>query len=129
MQMLGFFVDHFAATSHFKSCHDGIGGVSKGGMKKAVCFGIVIESAAHLVRYLESILTNVGGEGEDRKKYFATWSQYCVLRVHVKLVGPTDICRPVVTPTGIAGTAKLYHFTAEGRAGTKFPKPLEARAR
>ena len=33
---LGFVVvHHFAATSHFKGCHDGIGGVAKNGMKRA----------------------------------------------------------------------------------------------
>ena len=78
-----------------------------------------------MVRFQESFFRNVGGEGEDMEKYFATWSPYRIQRVHVKLVGPTDIYRPVVTLTGIIGTAKLYHFTAEGPTGTKVPKPAE----
>ena len=127
MRMLGFLVDHhFAVTLHFKGCHDGISGVSKNAMKKAVCFGIVIESAAHVAQFLDSAFRNVSGEGENMGKYFATWSPYRIRRVHVKLVGPTDIYRPVVTLTGITGTAKLYHLTAEGPAGTKVPNPAEA---
>ena len=36
---IGFFVDHhFAATSHFKGCHDGLGGFAKNAMRRREMF-------------------------------------------------------------------------------------------
>ena len=129
-RILGFSVDHhFAATLHFKGCHDGIGGVSKNAVKKAVCFGIVIESAAHAVTFLETFFRNVGGEGEDMEKYFATWSPYRIRRVHVKPVGPTDIYRPVVTLTGITGTANCTTSRQRARLKPRSRNPPKGRAR
>ena len=35
VRQIGFFIDHhFLATSHFKGCHDGIGGVAKNAMRR-----------------------------------------------------------------------------------------------
>ena len=39
VRQIGFFVDHhFAATSHFKGCHDGLGGFAKNAMRRRKLF-------------------------------------------------------------------------------------------
>ncbi|CAM9655297.1 unnamed protein product [Ectocarpus sp. 4 AP-2014] len=55
----------------------------------------------------------VGEEG--MRKYFATWSPYRMRKVHVDLIGKTEIYRPNSTLTGIEGTHKMYHSLRGGQ--------------
>ena len=90
---LGFIVEHhFAATSHFNGCHDGIGGVIKRAMRESELRNKVITGADGVVEFVEKYFAHVGKE--DLAKYFATWSAYRIRRVHVKLIGPKAIYRP-----------------------------------
>ena len=58
---LGFVVEHhFAATSHFKGCHDGIGGVAKNAMKRAEKHNHVITGVAGVVAFLEDNFEKIG---------------------------------------------------------------------
>ncbi|CAB1115972.1 unnamed protein product [Ectocarpus sp. CCAP 1310/34] len=95
VRQIGFFINHhFAATSHFKGCHDGIGGVAKNAMKRR-----------------ES-------EGEEStRKYFAKWSPYRMRRVHVEFIGKKEIYRPNSILEGVEGTREMYHC-----AGANTPK-------
>lgn len=107
VRQIGFFIDHhFAATSHFKGCHDGIGGVAKNAMKRRERFGKRIMGADGVVSFLRSFFRErAGSEGEEgMRKYFARWSPYRMRRVHVEFIGKTEIYRPNSTLDGIAGT-------------------------
>ena len=58
---LGFVVEHhFPATSHFKGCHDGIGGVAKNAMKRAEKHNHVITGVAGVVAFLEDNFEKIG---------------------------------------------------------------------
>ncbi|CAB1105848.1 unnamed protein product [Ectocarpus sp. CCAP 1310/34] len=99
VRQIGFFIDHhFAATSHFKDCHDGIGGVAKNAMNRRERFGKRIM-------------------GADGGGYFAKWSPYRMRRVHVEFIGKKEIYRPNSIPEGVEGTREMYHF-----AGANTPK-------
>lgn len=123
LRQIGFFVDHhFAATSHFKACHDGICGIAKNTMKHREKFGVRIVGADGVVRFLESFFREQGGGGEEgMRKYFSTWSPYRVRRIHVKLIGPSEICRPELDLKGVEGTHSMYHFQGEN-----IPQPVGA---
>ena len=91
---IGFFVDHhFAATSHFKGCHDGLGGFAKNAMRRREKFCHRIMGADGVVSFLKNFFCEgVGGKGgEGMRKYFATWSPYRLRRVHVELIGKKEI--------------------------------------
>ena len=113
VRQIGFFVDHhFAATSHFKGCYDGLGGFAKKAMRRGERFGHCIMGADGVVSFLRSLFRErVGGEGEeDMRKYFATWSPYCMRKVHVELIGKKEIYRPNSILEGIDGTREFYYF-------------------
>ncbi|CAN0351590.1 unnamed protein product [Pylaiella littoralis] len=119
VRQIGFFIDHhFAATSHFKGCHDGIGGVAKNAMKRRERFGKRIMGADGVVSFLRSFFREkAGSEGEEgMRKYFAKWSPYRMRRVHVEFIGKNEIYRPNSTLEGIEGTRDMYHF-----AGANIP--------
>ena len=120
MRQIGFFVDHhFPAKSHFKGCHDGLGGFAKNATRRRERFGHRIMGADGVVNFLKSFLRErVGGEGEEgMRKYFATWSPYRMRKVHVELIGMKEIYRPNSILEGIDGTREMYHF-----AGANTPK-------
>ena len=73
VRQAGFFIGHrFAATSHFKDCHDGIGGVAKNVMRRREKFGVRIMGADGVVRFLDSFFSEKGGGGEEgMRDYFA----------------------------------------------------------
>ncbi|CAB1106375.1 unnamed protein product [Ectocarpus sp. CCAP 1310/34] len=74
VRQIDFFIDHhFAATSHFKGCHGGIGGVAKNAMKRRERFGKRIMGADGVVSVLRSSFREkAGSEGEEgMRKYFA----------------------------------------------------------
>ena len=109
MRELGFIVEHhFAATAHFKGCHDGIGGVIKRAMRESELRNKVFTGADGVVEFVEKYFAHVGKE--DLAKYFATWSAYRIRRVHVKLIGPKAIYRPKPNLQGIKGTRDIYVF-------------------
>ena len=115
VRQIGFFVDHyFAATSHFKGCHDGLGGFAKNAMRRRERFSHRIMGADGVVSFLKSFFRErVGGEGEEgMRRYFATWSPY-----RVELIGKKEIYRPNSILEGIDGTRGMYHF-----AGANTPK-------
>lgn len=119
VRQIGFFIDHhFAATSHFKGCHDGIGGVAKNAMRRREQFGKRIMGADGVVSFLRSFFREkAGSEGEEgMRKYFAKWSPYRMRRVHVEFIGKNEIYRPNSTLEGIEGTRDMYHF-----AGANIP--------
>ena len=77
VRQIGFFVDHhFAATSHFKGCHDGLGGFAKNAMRRRERFCHRIMVADGVVSVWKNFFrARVGGEGEEgMQKYFTTWS-------------------------------------------------------
>ncbi|CAB1109151.1 unnamed protein product [Ectocarpus sp. CCAP 1310/34] len=97
VRQIGFFMDHhFAATSHFKGCHDGIGGVAKNAMKRRERFGKRIMGADGVVSFLRSFFREeAGSEGEENmRRYFAKWSPYRMRRVHVEFIGKKVTYRP-----------------------------------
>ena len=113
MRQIGFFVDHhFAAASHFKGCHDGLGGFAKNAMRRRERFGHRIMGADGVASFLKSLFRErVGGEGEEgMRKYFATWSPHRMRKVHVELIGKKEIYRPNSILEGIDGTRDMYHF-------------------
>ena len=119
MRQIGFFIDHhFAATSHFKGCHGGIGGVAKNAMRRRERFGTRIMGADGAVSFSQSFFLERGGEGEESmRKYFAKWSPYRIRKVHVRLIGKNEIYRPGSELAGIEGTREMDHF-----AGADTPK-------
>ena len=120
VRQIGVFVDHhFAATSHFKGCHDGLGGFAKNAMRRRERFGHRNMGADGVISFLKSFFRErVGGEGEEgMRKYFATWSPYRMRKVHVELIGKMEIYRPNSILEGINGTREMYHF-----AGANTPK-------
>ena len=63
VRQIGFFIGHhFAATSHFEGCHDGIGGVAKNAMRRREKLGVRIVGADGVVRFLGSFLAKRGAE-------------------------------------------------------------------
>ena len=66
VRQIGFFIDHhFAATCHFKGCHDGIGGVANNAMRRRERFGKRIMRAYGVVRFLKSFFRErADGGGE-----------------------------------------------------------------
>ncbi|CAM9667816.1 unnamed protein product [Pylaiella littoralis] len=119
VRQIGFFIDHhFAATSHFTGCHDGIGGVAKNSMKKREIFGKRIMGADG-VSFLRSFFREkAGSEGEEgMRRYFAKWSPYRMRRVHVEFIDQKEIYRPNSILEGVEGTREMYHF-----AGANTPK-------
>ena len=90
----GVVVDHnFAATSHFKGAHDGIGGLAKNKIRTEDPQARRIHdtnAAYELLRaYVEEWGTKKGGP-------FADWYPNNITRYHVKLVGAKEIPRPPV---------------------------------
>ena len=62
VRQIGFFIDHhFAATSHFKGCHDGIGGMAKNAMRRRERFGTRIMGADGVVSFFASSSSGGGG--------------------------------------------------------------------
>ena len=110
---IGFFIDHhFATTSHFKGCHDGIGGVAKNAMRRRETFGTRIMGADGVVSFLKGFFRERGGNGEEgMRKYFARWSPYRIRKVHVELIGKNEIYRSCSKLAGIEGTRDMYHFS------------------
>lgn len=96
VQQIGFFNDHhFAVTSHFKSCHDGIGGVAKNAMKSIERFDRRIIGADGVESFLKICFAQRVDDGEEgMRNYFARWSPYRIRTVHVKIIGPNEIYRP-----------------------------------
>ncbi|CAB1110387.1 unnamed protein product [Ectocarpus sp. CCAP 1310/34] len=95
VRQLGFFIDHhFAATSHFKGCHDGIGGVAKNAMKRRERFGKRIMGADGVVSLLRSFFGRRQAASGGREIYL-----------------PNSILE------GVEGTREMYHF-----AGANTPK-------
>ena len=114
---LGFIVEHhFAATSHFKGCHDGIGGVIKNAMRNSERLNKVITGAAGVVKFVDEYFAKIGNK--DLAEYFATWSAYRIRRVHAKLIEFNAIYRPTRTLQGIKGTRDIYVFV-----GVNKPRP------
>ena len=120
VRQIGFFIDHrFAATSHFKGCHDGIDGVAKK-MRRRERFGERILGADGAVRFLMSFFRERadGGGEEGTRKYFATWPPYRMRKkVHVEFIGKKEICRPDSILEGVGGTMEMHHI-----AGANTPK-------
>ena len=112
MHHIGFFIDHhLAVTSHFKGCHDGIGGVAKNTLRRREKFGVRIMGADGVVSFLKSFFRQKGGEGEESmRRYFAKWSLYRIRKMHVKLIGKNEIYRPGSELAGIDRTRDMYHF-------------------
>ena len=87
---LGFLLSHYlAASSHFKDCHDGFGGISKNAMRKAEKHGTYIIGAAGVVKFLDNFFNHI--QDKSLEGYCAKWTPYRVRRVHVKLIGRHDI--------------------------------------
>lgn len=106
---LGFIVEHhFAATSHFKGCHDGIGGVVKSAMEKSEQLRKVITGATGVVKFVEGYFAEMGKK--DLATYFASWSAYRIRRVHTRLIKPAEIYPPETSLRGIKGTRDLFVF-------------------
>ncbi|CAB1121098.1 unnamed protein product [Ectocarpus sp. CCAP 1310/34] len=113
VRQIGFFIDHhFAATSHFKDCHDGIGGVAKNAMKRRERFVKRIMGADGVVSFLRSFFREkAGSEGEEgMRRFFARWSPYRMRRVHVEFMGKKEIYRPNSILEGVEGTREMYHL-------------------
>ena len=71
---------------------------------------------------LGQFLSEKGGGGEEgMRDYFATWSPYRVRRMHVKLIGLSEIYRPESDLKGIEGIHSMYHFE-----GKNIPHPVAA---
>ena len=120
VRQIGFFVDHhFVATSHFKGCHDGLGGFAKNAMRRRERFCHRSMGPDGVVSVLKNFFRErVGGEGEEgMRKYFTTWSLYRIRKAHVELIGKKEIYRPNSILEGIYGTREMYHF-----AGANTPK-------
>ena len=106
LRQIGFFVNHhFAATSHLKVCHDGLGGFAKNAMRRRERFGHHIMGADGVVSFLKSFFRErVGGEGEeDMRNYCATWWPYRMRKLHVELIGKKGKYRPNSILEGIDG--------------------------
>ena len=112
VRQIGFFIDHhFAATSHFKGCHDGIGGVAKNATMRRERSGKRIMGVDGVVRFEELLRERADGGGEEgMRKYFATWPPYHIRKVHVEFIGKKEIYRPDSILEGVDGTFKMYHF-------------------
>ena len=111
VRQLGYIVEHhFAATSHFKGCHDGIGGVAKNAMRMSEQHGDLIAGAAGVVKFLKDYFDHIGEGYKELADYFATWSPYRIRRVHVKLIGLGAVYRPEQQLKGITGTRDTYLF-------------------
>ena len=94
VRQLGFIVEHhFAATSHFKSCNDGIGGVANNAMKKSEQRGDLISGAAGVVKFLKGYFDHIGEGSIELADHVATWSPYRIRRVDVHLIGLGAIYR------------------------------------
>ena len=98
LRALGVVIDHnFAATSHFKGAHDGIGGLAKNMIRRQEAQGRRIPDTKAAFDfpsdYAKSSGTKKGGP-------FADWSPYKITRYHVKL-GVKEIPRPPVNLEGI----------------------------
>ncbi|CAM9964471.1 unnamed protein product [Ascophyllum nodosum] len=109
---LGVVIDHnFAATSHFKGTHDGIGGVAKNMMRKAELYGnhrITDSKAAHAF-----LKKKFDEKVKDSETYFSAWSPYKIKRTRVKFLPLRSIPRPFVDLEGIKGTLSNYQFTGD----------------
>lgn len=115
VRQVGFIVEHhFAATSHFKGCHDRIGGLAKNAMKRAELY--LIAGAAGVVKFLEGYFHHIGEGNKELADYFATWSPYRIRAVHVKLIDVGAIYRPEQQLKGIAGTRDAYLFVGANTA-------------
>ena len=65
VRQIGFFINHhFADTSHFKGCHDGIGGVANDAIRRRERFGARIMGADGVVSSLQSFFLEKGGRGK-----------------------------------------------------------------
>ena len=107
VRQIGFFIDHhFAATSHFKGCHDGIGGVAKNAMSRRERLGKRIPEANGVVRFLKSFFRERadGGGDEGMRKYFATLSPCRMRKMQVEFIGKKEIYRPDSILEGVDGT-------------------------
>ena len=103
LRALGVVIDHnFAATSHFKGAHDGIGGLAKNMIRRQEAQGRRIPDTKaafdFLSDYAKSSGTKKGGP-------FADWSPYKITRMWVK-----EIPRPPVNLEGIPASSRLYQF-------------------
>ena len=79
---LGFLLSHnFAASSDFKGCHDGFGGILKNVMRKTEKHGTYIIGAAGVVKFLDNFFNHI--QDKSLEDYFAKWTPYRVRRVHV----------------------------------------------
>lgn len=95
LRHIRFFIDHhFAATSHFKGCHDDIGGVAKNAMRNRHN-GARIMGEDGVVSFLGGFFREKEGDGEEgMRKYFARWSPHRIRKVHVELIGKNEIYMP-----------------------------------
>lgn len=103
-------IHNFAATSHFKGCHDGIGGVAKNMMRRAEKFGRRIPDCAAVVDFLREKWPPGGTEVED---YFRSWSTYKIREVHIVHVRQGEVSRSATMSESLRGlkdTRKTYQF-------------------
>lgn len=92
MGKIDFFVDyHFAATSHSKGCHDGIGEVAKNAIGNAELCIIRIELAKEVVEFLHYRFAKV--EDGGLREYFGSWSPYHIRHANVRFIRPSEIYR------------------------------------
>ena len=111
VRRLGLIVEHhFAATAHFKGCHDGIGSVAKNAMKKSEQRVHLISGAAGVVKFWKDYFDPIGEGNKELADYFATWSPYRIRRVHVHLIWMGAIYRPQQQLKGITGTRDTLFF-------------------
>ncbi|CAB1101276.1 unnamed protein product [Ectocarpus sp. CCAP 1310/34] len=123
VRQLGCIVEHhFSATSHLKGCHDGIGGVAKNAMRMSEKRGDLIAGAAGVVKFLKEYFEHIGAGNKELADNFATWSPYCIWRVHVKIIGLGAVYRPEQQLKGITGTRDAYLFVG-ANAGLMIPTP------
>ena len=119
VRQFGFFIDHhFAATSHFKGCHDGIGGVANNATRRRERFGKRIMGVDGVVRFLRSFFFERadGGGEEGMRKYFATWPPYRMRKVHVKFIGKKEIYRRDSILEGVDDIMEMHHSAGTNTA-------------
>ena len=111
VRQLGYIVEHhFAATSHFKGCHDEIDGVAKTAMRMSEQRGDLIAGAAGVVKFSKYYFDHIEEGYKELADYLAMWSPYCIRRVHVKLIRLGAVYRPEQQLKCITGTRDTYLF-------------------
>ena len=115
LEALGVIIEHnFAATSHFKGTHDGLGGVAKNMLRRAETNTDAprrIHNAKAAYTFLEE---HMGRRTvEESEAFFASWSPYKVRQTHVMWIPYGTIARPVNEFQTLHGTRSLYQFVGD----------------